>query len=646
MFWLSLSTIPTFAQADPPCKSETESGCNQSPSGETPRYQVKVVAPPVLEGNSTDRYGSLITTVSNTQIDELNAQDLASALRRIPGVSISRYDLIGSYGGADGGAVYIRGQGSGRPGAEIATLIDGVPRFVGVWTHPLIDTLSIDRVERIDVYKSPQPVLFGNMAFAAINLLPRVHRKEGYSGAYTGAYGRYDTWLQRVQVGGRQSRFDFDLNGSFRRSDGHRENSAGQTWAADGTVGVQINESWRLSAYLSHTDGWADDPGTILSSERSITPRFNSDDNFYLVNLSHDSGRWSGSLKFYSEDGRIDWLQWDSATTNSFRTVTDYSNFGLRLQERFRPWENGEILFGFDQDSYGGASVELRPSGSRNPSNLRFRNSAPYLMLSQVVDLGSWTLTPSAGVRVNASRYFGEEWAPQAGITLDHGKTRLYANFAHAFNLPGVYAAALYSGWGRGDQWKSLRPERIDHLEGGLIYPVTPRARISWSVYHDKVEDALRFVPPPPPPPQFANVGGYRVVGTELSLDCFLRDNLAVFSGVNFQDAEPESIPNAPRRTWVSGISYLLDSRWRFNADAEWVDRQFVLNPRYAVNQVEVEPYFLLNGRVGFQAARRFGVFVAAENLTGEQYEFRPGYPMPGRTVMVGMNFDFAGDWN
>jgi iron complex outermembrane receptor protein len=74
-----------------------------------------------------------------------------SALRRVPGLTISRYNPIGSYGGGDGGAVFVRGQGSGRPGAEITMMVDGIPKFVGVWTHPLLDLLSVDLVHQVDV---------------------------------------------------------------------------------------------------------------------------------------------------------------------------------------------------------------------------------------------------------------------------------------------------------------------------------------------------------------------------------------------------------------------------------------------------------------------------------------------------------------
>src|SRR4030065_931275 len=143
--------------------------------------EVVVVASPIIEGNQVSNSGSQVTIIQQKQISDLNAQDLPSALRRTPGVVISRYNQVGSLGGGDGGAVYIRGMGSSRPGAEIQILVDGVPKFAGVWTHPLMDTMSADIVEKIEVYKGAQPILFGNMAFGAVNLITKRQKEEGFA---------------------------------------------------------------------------------------------------------------------------------------------------------------------------------------------------------------------------------------------------------------------------------------------------------------------------------------------------------------------------------------------------------------------------------------------------------------------------------
>ena len=134
--------------------------------------EITVVGSPVIEANEVDRYASQKTTVTQRQIQDLNAQDVSTALRMAPGVNITRYNMIGSFGGATGGAVFIRGMGSSRPGAEIKTLVDGIPMYMSVWNHPLLDLMSIDSAYSIEVYKGPQPHKFAN-ALGVINIVPK-----------------------------------------------------------------------------------------------------------------------------------------------------------------------------------------------------------------------------------------------------------------------------------------------------------------------------------------------------------------------------------------------------------------------------------------------------------------------------------------
>jgi iron complex outermembrane receptor protein len=77
-----------------------------------PLAPLYVTASPVIDGNTVDLFGSFTTSVSARQVSDLNALDVSSALRRTPGVTISRFNPVGSCGGEEGGAVYVRGMGS------------------------------------------------------------------------------------------------------------------------------------------------------------------------------------------------------------------------------------------------------------------------------------------------------------------------------------------------------------------------------------------------------------------------------------------------------------------------------------------------------------------------------------------------------
>jgi iron complex outermembrane receptor protein len=259
---------------------------------------------------------------------------------------------------------------------------------------------------------------------------------------------------------------------------------------------------------------------------------------------------------------------------------------------------------------------------------------------------GNLRLVPSVGVRFNNSRYFSSNWGPQAGLSLEYQNTKVYTNYSHGFNLPGVWAAISYGNWGRGDQWQDLEAETVDHYEIGVTHDFSNRFRAGISIFHDGVQNALRIVPPPPPPPLFANTGDYEATGGEINFEVMPMDVLLLYLGGNYTNTRPSNIPYAPKWTWVGGTSLRMGLRWRLNFDSEWVDRQYVFNSRFTDFGAAIDDYLLLNGRLGCQINRRIELFVAAENLTDSQYEFRPGYPMPGRTWMVGLDLGGTFDWN
>jgi len=606
--------------------------------------EIKVVAPPIVEGYRVTPFATQVSSVSDRQIRDLGAGDLANALRRMPGVTISRYDLVGSYGGGDGGAVYVRGQGSGRPGAEIGTMIDGIPRFVGVWTHPLLDVLSTDMAGRIDVYKSAQPVLFGNMAFAAVNLVPKRVAQEGMATRVMGSFGEYSTASGLLENGAKLGDLDYYVMGSRRQSDGHRDNADGRVRTLYGRLGYDVAEGWNLSLQVHANDAWADDPGQVGAPPPGVVPRFGVKDTLAIATLTEQHGDHTGALKLYYDGGSIDWLQWDAAQDQSFTTLTDFSSYGLHAQESFRLAGRTELVVGFDHDRYGGSTTEQRPTSTSAFPELMLQNSGAYAMVART--FGEETeITPSVGVRYTDSADFGGNWGGQAGFVVRHGGTELHANLARAFNLPGVYAAVMYGQWGRGDTWKDLEAEGLDHAEVGISQQLSGATQVQLTVFSDQVTNALRFVPPPPPPPVFANIGDYTVRGAEASVSFAPDPKVAVFAGGTYLDPDPQDVPNAPKWSVVSGLSWLPVERIRLNLDAEWVDTQAVLNPRFSSGQTWIDSYFLLNFKAGYllslDPSLATEVYLAGENLTGSEYEYRPGYPAPGRVLSGGLELRF-----
>lgn len=619
-------------------------GPEPAPPAGTVEERIVVTAPPIVEESRYDPQAGLVVEVGARQIEDLAAQDLASALRRVPGVVISRYNPVGSYGGGDGGALFVRGVGTGRPGAELTTRVDGVARFVGVWTHPLLDLVGIDGAERLDVYRGPQPVLFGGMSFATVDLVPHRRHQEGIETRVGAAGGSHGTLALTLRHAGRSGALDWTIAGGARGSDGHREGADGRTRALLARAGYELGRGWSVGLTLDAAAGRASDPGIEGQAPLPVRPRFESDGVLGVLTLARRHGEGArervGTLKLHLDDGGIDWRQWDAARRQEFSTLTDWRNYGLRLEDRFAIGERGDLTLGFEAERYGGRSREERPAGAVPLGDFRFGNTALFAGYAHTFG-ERLRFVPSAGVRYNESRDFGGDWGGQLALRVEGRAGEAWVRAARAFNLPGVWAAVFYEGYGRGEQYRDLRPELLDHLEVGAARSFGEGLRVELSLFRNEVTDALRFLPPPPPPPRWGNVGSYTAEGAELSMAARPHRELSLFVGLTWSRTDPQHVPFAPEWTGSAGLAWARGA-WRLSLDLQHLSAREAGNLRFPGAPSRLDGFLLANGRVGYRfAASGLELYLAGENLGDADYAYRPGYPMPGTSLLSGVTWSF-----
>ena len=608
--------------------------------------ETTVTATPIVEGTRVTGYAETVTIIGERQIESLNAQDLPASLRRVPGVSISRYNLVGNYGGADGGAVFVRGHGSGRPGGELSTMVDGIPRFNGFWTHPLMDLMSLDIAASIEVQKSPRPVTNGNMSFSAVNVRTRRFSEPGFTTRVTSSVGSFGTRVGRVTHGGRSGPIDYMLGGSHRESDGHRDHADGTTDSYYGRIGYRPNASWDLSLLLNKTRGWAHDPRPLGAVPTPVTDRYDTDSEFYLGTVTWNGEPGQIRVKAYYDDGYADWRQWDAESDPAEQEngISDYANYGVRASADLRGVAGTQLLLGLDYDTYGGSFVSNRTSAPGQELTQRLASVAPYAMVRRTFG-EDWQWTPSAGARLNVSSDFGTQIGAQAGLVAARGHSSLHAAWARAFNLPGVYAAIFYGQYWSfaydGDEWRELEPEWLRHVEVGGSHAFSERISVDVTWFRDEVTDALRIVPPPPPPPSIRNIGEYTTEGVETAINLAPTPQLRLFGGAALMRTTPHNTPNTPNLAFSAGAAYTWRQRLRLHVDAEYVDEQYVQGTRKGGPVALVESYLLASARVAYVVALGPAVgefFINLENALDEEYEHRVGYPMPGRVWTLGLD--------
>lgn len=603
---------------------------------------VVVTGKPIIEANSVDAFGSTRTEVTETQVRDLNALDLSSALRRTPGVTVSRFNPVGSFGGDEGGAVYVRGLGASRPGSEIKTYVDGIPFYMGVWNHPLLDLLPVHGMETISVFKGPQPQNFGN-TFAAIDLVPQRATQDGLNADLRLSAGSFATNLEQAGLQWRQGDFDVSLAQGHARSDGHRDDADGKLDNFLGRFGWRLNANWSVGVTLLYANNKVSDPGQE-GDPSTRTGKFDTRGSLASLAIAHDHGASKGTFQIYDNSGVGNWHD----NPNGADTRSEFHLSGVRWRESFTPWTGGEVLAGVDIDQIKG---KVAFAGFTAFDDVSLRVTAPHVAVSHKLLLGDgWQLTPSAGARYYRHNVYGDATAPHAGIVLSRGDSlSLRANAARGLNYPGLDAALLNAIVpplaGAPTSWRDLKPERMDHVEFGARWSPATSSTLDAALFHDKLANRYVFAfPPAVSQPSFTNLGDYSIRGAEFSWQQQLDRAWGLFAGLTLLDPSIDDLPYAPKRAASLGVTW-RQGAWRLSADAQAQSGMFVLSRGRAdgaVNTARVGGFAVANLRVAYALpvlGPRGEVFVALENLADRRYAYRPGYPMPGRSGQVGFNF-------
>lgn len=606
---------------------------------------IEVWATPVTQTESVSPDGAEETVITRRQLESLNAQDLQTALRQVPGMTISRYSAIGSYGGSQGGSVYIRGVGTARPGGEVRMYSDGAPRESGVWGHPLTDSLPVDFAESITVQKNPHP---GERAgtFGAVEVESARRREDGCGGEANLAYGRHDTFISSVSAGAKESGADAYGGFSRKHSDGHREHGRAVLNGAFGRVGAEFSDYARLSFIYQHTDSEVEDPGE-KGRPVPVHNRFDLSCDLFNVRLDVEHDDLKGFSLVYFEHGDINWHK-DHLTDGvpaSPAGVADttWLNWGSRSRYGWNVWRNLHLIGAFDVASEGGHTKNTVFSTGKVPFAYegRFVSASPYLGARYDFELGDeWHLVPGAGVRYHFHEVYDGEWAPAVSVKLRREEiVEFFANASRAVHYPGIYTRAVADDFAAG----TLDAETMEYFAGGVKLAVDDDFDTLLTVFRSEVGNRIDKTAN-----GYLNSGSMRAVGVESSVHWRPLEDVSLFGGAAFTEPQTSPVSRLPRWTFTTALSWKICRYLKWNIDGQYTGRMnaysvrsssesadlrkigdgFIFNTRLAV---PLEPFLPTEGEI----------YAAIENFTGEKYEYYPGYPIGGAMWYIGCRVRF-----
>jgi iron complex outermembrane receptor protein len=430
-----------------------------------------------------------------------------------------------------------------------------------------------------------------------------------------------------------------------------------------GRITHKLNGDWEVGIAFAVVDNEVGDPGDnrFAVSNTAIGPysfsngvgRNTTTNQMVSAFLSHGQGDNKGRLQVFHSQGSNNLL--NDANWGTFDS--GYRMSGFKWDEVFVPWQGGKVTTGLEQTAVSGrisgphvgAAVGTPFAfGTAGATAIpTFRVTSAFAGLGQTVVMANgWVLEPSAGVRLYNSNVYGNKAAPQMGVTLSRDNLTVYAQAARGVLYPGAetytLTRAIPMAFAANNGWNTLSPSLLTHTELGVQWAVNANAHVDISVFRDKVSDRYTWsgFTPLATGVWSNNFPAYHVSGLETSVRQDLGQGWSGFLGLTLLRPSLSNLPYAPRTAVSVGANGRIGG-YRLAVDAQYQTAMFSLTQdRGTFNPNNVPGFTVANARVSKPVpalGRQAEVYLALNNLFNSAYAYNAGYPMPGRTLRVGL---------
>jgi vitamin B12 transporter len=582
-----------------------------------------------------DEVAQSVTVIDTAEIERRQTQTVLDLLRTVPGVTVTRNGGPGTVAG-----VNIRG----AENDQNVVLIDGVklndPSAVGGGFN--FASLLTGNIERIEVVRGSQSVIWGSQAIGGVVNLITAAPTEQLQVTARGEYGWRDTAQAVANVSGRVGPTSVSVGGVYYRTDGFSAAAGGAERDGYENIGanakllidVADNISIDLRGFYSDgdtdLDGFRSDFTFGDTRERAETREFVG---YGGINLGLMDGRFRNRLAFAYT--RTDRRNLDPAATPQVTFDAEGEN------ERF---EYQGIL---DLDPVAatfGAETELSSFltegfGVRTANDVRITSVYGEATVKPINGL---SLT--GGVRYDDHQTFGDATTLAASgvYTPNGGATRIRAAYGEGFKAPSLFQ--LYGDFGN----QALRPERSDSWEVGAGQRLLDGGiELSATYFHRDTSNQIDFIGCTPgatigacPTGAFGtydNIRLTRAEGVELGVTLRPNDRFTLVGQYSFIDAKNRGtglqLARRPRQTVSAVVDYAFPFGLSVGSTVAHVGDSF----DDGANTSRLDGYVLVDLRAAFPVTDRIELFGRVENLSDEEYQTIAGYGTAGRAAYAGV---------
>ncbi|WP_428819247.1 TonB-dependent receptor plug domain-containing protein [Microbulbifer sp. MCCC 1A16149] len=567
-----------------------------------------------------------VSVLTAADIEKLGYGTLLDVVKTLPGISVSNTGGLGKVSN-----VYVRGES----GSRTLVLLDGVnvadPTNTQVTTQ--FQHLLASDIERIEVLRGPQGMMYGAGAGGVINIITK-RASQPLEVLLSGETGRYDTNRTQAALRGELAGWSYAVDLSQLESDGFNAQVSDSTGERDGydnqttsaKLGYAFSESFSVQGQVREVDAETEFDGCFAFSDPSDCLDIYTQTTYQLgadLKTGALAHQWSLSrqklerdslaegISSYAVEGSIEELNYVGSTDLGAGGIS----WGLDLdQQEFESAYNAQSLeiLGLYGEWRGDVADSVYYT-------VGFRRDS-----LESEDHNSW--------RVSAA-------LPQ--LIGDNQQIKYRASASTGFRAPSPYEVSTNVV----SEVVPVGPETSRGYELGVEYRYADLLQLELVAFQQTITDAIVYV---------NGIGtGWGAYaqddgesesdGVELSLAGNIGDAGRWYANgtwLDSTDSAGEQRLNVAQRVFNVGASYaLLGDRLTLSGNWQQADDRLSPNPAWGGSPLPQDAYSKLDVNAKYSFSKRLAFTLRGENVLNDDYTEVAGYYTAGAAVYAGVQF-------
>ena len=595
-----------------------------------------IVSTPNLTPTALNQTGSSVTVITAEQIAERGQVNVAEVLRGVPGLDVVRTSVPGSPT-----SVFLRG----APNEHTKVLVDGIPANDPISPGRAFDfsNMSVDNIEKIEVIRGPQSVLYGSDAIGGVILITTRKGQGANSGKASAFGGSFSTFNSAAGTSGSSGSVYYSAGGSYFDTNGFSararpfggvEDDGFQLGTFSSRTGSQPNQNVNVDLVMRYNQGLVDtDNGFPVTDDPNDSDTFQQAVGGVRMNYRNDEGWFTSTLAYYVSDVKRGSRTFPDAINGPFSFTGLFSGNTQQVDWRNTlTWLDGDWL---GASTTVGTLYQTEVGESRDDFGFFPRESLDDAAVygEQQTRIGeSWFVT--AGVRIDNYNVYGanDTYRFTSLYRVPGLLTGIRGTIGTGFRAPSLYQRFAPGGVGN----PNILPEHSKGWDFGVEQPLFDGNLVPSVTYFRN--DFTNFIDFDQNLFTYYNASQVRTTGLEMATLFVLDERTTLTTSYTYMEthAPSNAVPpplgtdsallRRPRNKFGAQFNRRI-----FNGRANWNVGMIYVGHRddatgFPSARVRLADYIVFNTALQYDLTRRIQLFGRVDNVFNEKYEEVYGY--------------------